>query len=287
VCSSDLEEFMVLANVAAAEFLEEHNIPTLFRVHDKPDFEKIEELRRTLTSLKIKYSGPLKNPGDFTVLLESLKDSNYKNIINELVLRCQSQAIYSPKNMGHFGLNLNHYCHFTSPIRRYPDLLVHRGILSILGYAQEGLSKENISEMAFLGTETSSKERRSESAERDAMDRYMTHYLAPRVGEYFKVYISGISKAGLFVSLPHIGASGLVPMNRLGNDYYIYRESPARLEGRRSRHKFSFGDILKVKLIDADIVKGRITFELEAADSRRGYLKKKKYSSEKRPHGAV
>ncbi|OFW69377.1 MAG: hypothetical protein A2621_00995 [Alphaproteobacteria bacterium RIFCSPHIGHO2_01_FULL_41_14] len=258
-----IEEFMILANVAAAEFLELNKMPTLYRVHDKPDSEKIEELRRTLAVLKTNYTGPLKNPGDFTVLLEMVRDTPYKNIINELVLRCQSQAVYSSENIGHFGLNLTHYSHFTSPIRRYPDLLVHRGILSLLGYEKDGLSKSNAQDMAFLGRETSHKERRAEGAERDAMDRYMTQYLAPRVGEYFKVYVSGISKAGLFVTLPDIGASGLVPMNRLGDDYYMYLERPTRLEGRRSRKKFSFGDLLKVKLLDADLVKGRLTFELE------------------------
>ena len=272
-----IEEFMVLANVSAAEFLEEHKVPTLYRIHAEPDIEKIEELRRTLTTLKIKYNGPLKRPGDFTGVLELVKDTPYKNIINELVLRCQSQAVYSPENIGHFGLNLTHYSHFTSPIRRYPDLLVHRGILSILGYKSDGLSQAEAEEMASLGRETSQKERRAEGAERDAMDRYMTHYLAPRLGEYFNVYVSGINKAGLFVTLPDIGASGLVPMNRLGDDYYMYREHPTRLEGRRSRKKFSFGDLLKVKLLEADLVKGRLTFELEAErKENRGYIKRKR-----------
>lgn len=272
-----IEEFMVLANVSAAEFLEEHKVPTLYRIHAEPDLEKIEELRRTLTTLKIQYNGPLKEPGDFTNLLEIVKETPYKNIINELVLRCQSQAVYSPHNIGHFGLNLTHYSHFTSPIRRYPDLLVHRGILSVLGYKKDGLSEVEAQEMESLGRETSQKERRAEGAERDAMDRYMTHYLAPRLGEYFDVYVSGINKAGLFVTLPDIGASGLVPMNRLGNDYYMYREHPTRLEGRRSRKKFSFGDLLKVKLLEADLVKGRLTFELEGEQKeKRGFTRRKK-----------
>jgi ribonuclease R len=272
-----IEEFMILANVAAAEFLEKNKMPTLYRVHDKPDLEKIQELRRTLASLKIKYSGPLQNPGDFSALLESVVDSPYKNVINELVLRCQSQAVYSPQNTGHFGLNLTHYSHFTSPIRRYPDLLVHRGILSLLGY-KDGLSEHSAQDMTFLGRDTSHKERRAEGAERDAMDRYMAQYLAPRVGEYFKVYVSGISKAGLFVTLPDIGASGLVPMNRLGNDFYIYREQPTRLEGRRTKHKFMFGDVLKVKLLDADLVKGRLSFELEPERRQNNHFKHKKKS---------
>lgn len=274
-----IEEFMILANVAAAEFLEKNKMPTLYRVHDKPDSEKVQELRRTLGALKIKYNGPLQNPGDFSALLESVGESPYKNVINELVLRCQSQAVYSPQNTGHFGLNLTHYSHFTSPIRRYPDLLVHRGILSLLGYKKDGLSERNAQDMTFLGRETSQKERRAEGAERDAMDRYMAQYLAPRVGEYFKVYVSGISKAGLFVTLPDIGASGLVPMNRLGNDFYIYREQPTRLEGRRSKLKFMFGDTLKVKLLDADLVKGRLTFELEAErkNNHSKHRKKKPY----------
>ncbi|UNM06646.1 MAG: RNB domain-containing ribonuclease [Holosporaceae bacterium] len=180
----------------------------------------------------------------------------------------KSQAVYTPANKeGHFGLNLTHYSHFTSPIRRYPDLLVHRGILSVLGF-EDGLSDQNREDMVLLGNDTSMKERRAEQAERDATDRFMTQYLTERVGEFFKVYVSGVNKAGLFVNVLDMGASGLIPMNRLGDDYYIYKENPGRLEGRRTQKRFFLGDRLKVKLIEADQTKGRLTFELESARSK-------------------
>lgn len=257
-----IEEFMVLANVAAAEFLETHDTPTLYRVHEKPDFEKIQELKRTLKTLKINWTGPLMTPGDFTKLLRFVDATPYKKIINEMVLRCQSQAVYTPQNKGHFGLNLTHYSHFTSPIRRYPDLLVHRGIVGILGYA-DGLSDAEKEDMTFLGNDTSTKERRAEGAERDATDRFMTQYLSERINEEFSVYVSGVNKAGLFVNIIGVGASGLIPMNQLGQDYYIFKENPSRLEGRRTHRRFFLGDRLKVKLIEADQVKGRLTFSLE------------------------
>ncbi len=265
-----IEEFMILANVAAAETLEKAHVPCLYRVHEKPDQEKVEELKRILGQLKIPFKGQLKTPQDFTNLLISVKESPHADIVGELVLRCQSQAVYSPDNIGHFGLNLKDYCHFTSPIRRYPDLLVHRGLLSILGYKQEGLPA-NIGKKEFeeLGKETSSTERRAVSAERDAMDRYMTHYLEPRKGEKFEACITGISRIGLFVTIRGIGATGLVPMGFLGNDYYIFLENPTRIQGRRTGKTFSFGDILEVYLLEADLTKGRLTFGLTAENAGR------------------
>ncbi len=266
-----IEEFMIAANVSAAETLEKAHVPCLFRVHEKPDQEKVEELKRILGQLKVPFKGQLKTPQDFTNLLTAVKDSPNGNIINELVLRCQSQAVYSPNNIGHFGLNLKDYCHFTSPIRRYPDLLVHRGLLSILGDKQEGLPA-SLKEKDFeeLGRETSSTERRAVSAERDAMDRYMTHYLAPRKGEKFEVCVTGISRIGLFVSIKGVGASGLVPMGFLGNDYYIFLENPTRVQGRRTGRTFAFGDVLEVYLLEADLTKGRLTFGLTANGGSRG-----------------
>lgn len=265
-----IEEFMIAANVAAAETLEKRHVPCLYRVHEKPDQEKVEELKRILGQLRVPFKGQLKTPQDFTNLLTSVKGSPNAEIINELVLRCQSQAVYSPHNIGHFGLNLTDYCHFTSPIRRYPDLLVHRGLLSILGDKQEGLSPSvRNKDFEELGRETSSTERRAVSAERDAMDRYMTHYLAPRKGEKFEVCVTGISRIGLFVNIKGIGASGLVPMGFLGNDYYIFLENPTRIQGRRTGKTFAFGDMLEVYLLEADLTKGRLTFGLSAEGGSR------------------
>ncbi len=281
-----IEEFMILANVAAAETLEKADMPCMYRIHDIPDFEKIEEVRRMLNHLKIAYRGPLKTPQDLTALLGSVKDTPHQSIVNELVLRSQSQALYRPKNIGHFGLNLEHYAHFTSPIRRYADILVHRGLLSIMGYKEDALPEGDAKNFEEYGAHISIAERRAQGAEREAMDRYMTHYLAGRQGETFEVYISGITKAGLFVNIPHMGASGLVPMRLMSDDYYIYKELPTRLEGRRTRRVFSFGDPMTVKLLEADTTKGRLTFEPilgpQANSPLKKYGKKPGFSKKKR-----
>ena len=256
-----IEEFMVLANVAAAETLEKAGVPCMYRIHDAPDLEKIEDLRRLLSHLKIPYRGPLKTPRDLTSLLESVRGTPHQSIVNELVLRSQSQALYRPDNIGHFGLHLEHYAHFTSPIRRYADILVHRAILKTLGNHEDGLPDGDGKNFDDYGSHISMAERRAQGAEREAMDRYMTHFLAKRQGESFEVYVTGITKAGLFVNIPNLGASGLVPMRLMTDDYYIYREHPTRLEGRRTRRVVSFGDFLMVRLLEADTIKGRLTFE--------------------------
>jgi len=273
-----IEEFMILANVAAAETLEKAKMPCMYRIHDVPDLEKIEEVRRLLSHLKINYRGPLKTPQDLTALLMSVKGTPHQSIVNELVLRSQSQAVYSPNNIGHFGLNLEHYAHFTSPIRRYADVLIHRSLLAVLGYKEDGLPEGDGRNFEDYGAHISMAERRAQGAEREAMDRYMTHYLQGRVGEIFEVYVTGITKAGLFVNIAHLGASGLVPMRLMGDDYYVYKEYPTRLEGRRTRRVFSFGDPMRVKLLEADTTKGRLTFEplLDRVQDRAKSLKEDK-----------
>ncbi len=256
-----IEEFMVLANVAAAEELESHKQLCMYRIHNSPDQEKVEEIRKLLTRLKIKYEGSLKASKDFTTLIKQVHDTPYKNIVSELILRSQSQAVYSSDNIGHFGLNLEHYAHFTSPIRRYSDLMVHRGLLKTLNIsegAQPSISKDDFQEIAGRISVT---ERRSVGAEREAMDRYMTQFLSNREGDEFDVYVTGISKAGLFVTIPEFNASGLVPARLLSDDYYILKDHPTRLEGRRTKRKFSFGDNMRVFLASADLTKGRLTFE--------------------------
>lgn len=256
-----IEEFMVLANVAAAEALEKAKLPCMYRVHDAPNPEKLQELQHVLKRLKIAHEGPLETPQDLTRLLVSVKDTPHQTIVNELVLRSQSQALYQPKNLGHFGLNLSHYAHFTSPIRRYADILVHRALLRTLGYEEDALPSKDGYNFEEYGGHISTLERRAQSAERDAMDRYMTHYLSGREGEAFDVYVTGVTKAGLFVTIPNLNASGLVPLRLMDDDYYIYRENPTRLEGRRCKRKFGFGDFLKVRLLEADLTKGRLSFE--------------------------
>ena len=259
-----IEEFMILANVAAAETLSAAKVPCMYRVHDLPQDEKVQELMRLLKLTGVKFTGVLVKPQDFSRLLQTVKGQPYEAIVNELVLRCQSQAIYTPENVGHFGLSLTNYAHFTSPIRRYADLLVHRGLLRTLGHTGDDvLPQVDDNTFAEWGEHISVAERRAASAERDSKDRYMTAYLEPKIGESFEVYVTGVTHSGLFVTLPNLGASGLVPMNTLGNDYFVYREHPTRLEGRRSRVVFGYGDHLTVTLQDADVLKGRMTFALK------------------------
>lgn len=259
-----IEEFMILANVAAAETLEAAKISCMYRVHDLPQDEKVQELVRLLKLTGVKFTGVLVKPQDFSRLLQTVQGQPYEAIVNELVLRCQSQAIYTPENIGHFGLSLTHYAHFTSPIRRYADLLVHRGLLRTLGHiGDDALPQVSEGTFAEWGEHISIAERRAASAERDSKDRYMTAYLEPKIGETFEVYVTGVTHSGLFVTIPDLGASGLVPMNTLGNDYFIFREHPTRLEGRRTRVVFGYGDHLTVTLRDADLLKGRMTFALK------------------------
>lgn len=256
-----IEEFMVLANVAAAEQLETNKQLCMYRIHDKPDPEKVEEIRKLLTRLKVKHEGALKASQDFTQLIKEVHDTPYRDIVNELILRSQSQAVYSADNIGHFGLNLDHYAHFTSPIRRYSDLMVHRALLKTIGISEGALPKISKDDFQEIARHISGTERRSVGAERDAMDRYMTQFLSNREGDEFDVYVTGISKAGLFVTIPEFNASGLVPARKLTDDYYILKDHPTRLEGRRTKRKFSFGDPMRVVLDSADLTKGRLTFE--------------------------
>lgn len=259
-----IEEFMILANVAAAETLSAAKIPCMYRVHDLPQDEKVQELTRLLKLTGVKFTGVLVKPQDFSRLLQTVQGQPYDAIVNELVLRCQSQAVYTPENIGHFGLSLKNYAHFTSPIRRYADLLVHRGLLRTLGHVGDDvLPQVDENTFAEWGEHISVAERRAASAERDSKDRYMTMYLEPKLDETFEVYVTGVTHSGLFVTIPGLGASGLVPINTLGNDYFIYREHPTRLEGRRTRVVFGYGDHLTVTLREADLIKGRLSFALK------------------------
>jgi ribonuclease R len=278
-----IEEFMVAANVSAAQALATAALPCMYRIHDSPSFEKVNDLKQLLKSFNVDFKGTLETPSDFNKLLAKVEGEPYAPLFHELILRSQSQAVYSPNNIGHFGLNLQQYCHFTSPIRRYADLLVHRALLVMLGQPDEGLPSFAKTHFEEWGREISMLERRSVSAERDAQDRYLTLYLSKRVGESFETYVSGISRAGLFVTIQGLSISGLVPMEALTDDFYIQKESPARLVGRSKGRVYAFGDSLKVILKAADITKGRLTFGLQESQeidfSSEGKLKKRPWFS--------
>jgi len=195
-------------------------------------------------------------------VLRHAKDTPYAAMVNQLVLRSQSQAVYSPENLGHFGLALRRYAHFTSPIRRYSDTLVHRALIAGLKLGEGGLPPVDPQEFAELGTHISDTERRAAAAERDALSRYAALFLADRVGAVFEGRVNGVTRAGLFVTLDETGADGLIPMRGLGDDFYVHDEAHHRLVGRRSGQSFSLGDHLRVKLAEANAVTGSLLFSL-------------------------
>ena len=258
-----VEEFMIAANVAAAETLEAKRLPCMYRVHPPPDPVKVEALREFAASLGLSLArGQVIRPAVFARLLEQARDTPYAAMINELVLRSQSQAVYSPENVGHFGLALRRYCHFTSPIRRYADLLVHRALIAAHGFGDDGLAREDGAGFARVGEHISGTERRAAAAERDAVDRYIAAFLAERVGEVFVGAITGVTRFGLFVALSESGGSGIVPISSLPSDYYDHDERRHCLVGRRWGRVYSLGETVAVRLAEASPVTGGLVLQL-------------------------
>ncbi|MFO1075069.1 MAG: ribonuclease R [Geminicoccaceae bacterium] len=259
-----IEEFMIAANVAAARELAEHQQPCLYRVHDKPDAMKLTALAEFLEHLGVPWSRTAKQPGDFTRLLQNLAEHELKEMVSTFVLRAQAQAVYSPKNIGHFGLNLKRYAHFTSPIRRYSDLVVHRALIRHLGLGTDGLAPgTDEAQLASLGEHLSKTERRAMEAERRAFERLVAQFLAERVGAVFKAQVTSVVYFGLFVTLEGIGAEGLVPVSTLGDDAYLLDERHQALVGQRGGECFALGDRLTVELVEADPIQGMLQFRLE------------------------
>ncbi len=257
-----IEEFMIAANVAAAEALEKKHQPCMYRVHDAPDPARIEALRQFLEGLDMKLArGQVVRPKHFTRLLELARNTPYAATIHTLVLRSQSQAVYAPDNLGHFGLALARYAHFTSPIRRYSDLLVHRALISGYGFGEDGLAPATTGQFESIGQHISATERRAAAAEREAIDRYVAHFMAERVGEIFPGRISGVAKFGLFVTLHETGADGLLPIGLLPNDFYDHDDRRHALVGRRWGRVFELGAPVTVKLAAATPLTGGLTFE--------------------------
>ena len=258
-----IEEFMIAANVAAAETLERSGYPCLYRVHDKPDAARVEALRTFLRELEIPVSsGQLAQPKHFTQLLERVADTPFATMINELVLRSQAQAVYSEENRGHFGLGLKRYAHFTSPIRRYSDLLVHRSLIAALRLGDGALRPDDGARFAEAGEHLSMTERRAAAAERDALDRFVAGFLSERVGEQLAGRIVGVTRFGLFVKLEDTGADGLVPISSLPDDYYDHDEKLHALRGRRRGRVYRLGDEVEVRLAAADRITGGIVLDL-------------------------
>jgi ribonuclease R len=260
-----IEEFMILANVAAAETCERARVPLIYRVHDEPTPEKLNALREFLMTLDISLpKGGALRPDAFNRILQRVKGRDMERLVNEVVLRSQAQAEYSAENYGHFGLNLRRYAHFTSPIRRYADLIVHRALIRTLKLGADGLSDDTdrrvLSEVA---ANISATERRAMKAERETADRLIAHFLVDRVGATFDGHISGVTRAGLFVELDETGADGLVPARHIGEEYFRYDEAGRAFVGGST--KYRLGDPVTVELVEAAPVAGALRFKLVRA----------------------
>lgn len=258
-----IEEFMIAANVAAAEHLAQRDLACMYRVHEPPAADGLEALRSALHDLGVPLPASGLRPADLNRILNQTAGLPQGRTIHELILRAQSQAAYSPENRGHFGLALPRYAHFTSPIRRYADLLVHRAIVGgMSGGSRGGLPSGAEGAMHNWGERISSAERRAMTAERDAADRYMAEFMKDRIGAAFDATVSGIARAGLFVTLLETGASGLIPMSLLPDTSFRPAGRRRRAGGPQDRIKVQIGDPVRVRLRDAVPVTGGLLFDL-------------------------
>ncbi|WP_022729512.1 ribonuclease R [Fodinicurvata sediminis] len=276
-----IEEFMIAANVAAAQELEKRNQPCMYRVHDEPDKAKVEDLSEVLSTMDLKLApGQVLEPKIFTRILDKVSGTPESALVSELILRAQSQAMYSPENIGHFGLALPRYAHFTSPIRRYADLLVHRALIRGLKLGEDGLPKEDEARFSEIAEHISGTERRAAAAERDAADRLTASFLKGRVGEVFEGRISGVTRFGLFVKLRDSGADGLVPISSLPSDYYFHDETHHCLTGRQHGRTYRQGDDVQVLLSEAEPLTGGLILQILEGEESSNRL-----SSAKKPAG--
>ncbi len=263
-----IEDFMLLANEAVAEELSglgkrHNNNPSVYRVHDHPNAEKIIDLSAFLKvlgyNLKHEASGKVKGT-DLNALMQSVKDKPEEYLIKMAVLRSMSKAIYTTKNIGHYGLAFEFYTHFTSPIRRYPDILVHRMLKHYV--SNKELPQAQMDEFEALSIRSSEREVSAAEAERDSIKMKQVEFLMGRIGEVFEGVISGVTERGLYVELKETRADGMVRVNAIGNDYFIYDEKRYRLVGERTKKEYRLGDPIKVRLIAARVMERELDFEL-------------------------
>jgi len=263
-----IEEFMVLANVAAAESLEKARMPLIYRVHEHPSKEKLFSFSDYLRTINLPFAkGQVVKPGVFNRILANAKGGPHEAVMNDVVLRTQAQAVYQPDNFGHFGLNLQRYAHFTSPIRRYADLVVHRALIRGLKLGADGLNDKEIGRLGETAQHISMTERRAMAAERDSTDRYVAAYMQDRIGATFDARITGVTKFGLFVRLAETGAEGLLPARALGFEYFRHDEKKHAMIGDRTGTVYKLGDIVSVKLAEAAPLTGGMRFDLAESNS--------------------
>ena len=269
-----IEDYMIAANVAAAKALEAKKAPVMYRVHEAPSREKLVALKDYLDTFGIPLAlGQVIRPQTFNRVIERVGDADFRPQVMEQVLRSQTQAYYAPVNQGHFGLSLGSYAHFTSPIRRCADLVVHRALVAAydLGEGGERLPDD---EMERLGTSISQFERRAMEAERDTIDRYVAAYLSERVGEEVEVRITGVQNYGFFATVEGIGGDGLMPVRDLGGEYFRYDEAARTLTGEDSGEEYGLGRVLRLRLAEANPVSGALRFELPRGASTSGEAKR-------------
>ncbi len=266
-----VEDFMIAANVAAAKALESKVSPVVYRIHEPPGREKLVAFKDYLASFDRNFAlGQVITPSLFNRMLKDVSEQAEKALIMEAVLRSQTQAYYGPKNAGHFGLALGSYAHFTSPIRRYADLLVHRALVDSFALEQpapkaklpavSGLSDRDRDDLGKISEAISAAERRAMEAERETIDRYVAAWLSSRVGETFECRITGVQRFGIFATIISLGGDGLVPVSTLGGEYFTYDEGAQVLTGDRSGTRYAMGDILTLRLAEANPLTGALKF---------------------------
>jgi len=254
-----IEESMLAANVCAADFLQRHKKEALFRVHERPPKDKLTALRQFLSELGLDLPGQEEPTAkDFSKLMMQIQDREDRHIIETVMLRSLSQAQYNPENHGHFGLAYPAYLHFTSPIRRYPDLVVHRAIGEVL----DKKSKKGDLSFEKVGRHCSETERRSDDATRDAVLSLKCHYMQDKVGQSFRGIISGVASFGLFIELKDIYVEGLVHVTALGKEYFYYDPAHHRMVGEVTRSVYRLGDSVEVKVMRVDVEAKKIDLEL-------------------------
>ncbi|MFG6282479.1 ribonuclease R [Sphingomonas sp. S6] len=258
-----IEDYMIAANVAAAKALEAKKAPVMYRVHEPPSREKLVALKDYLETFDVPFAlGQVIRPATFNHILERIGDADFRPQVMEQVLRTQTQAYYAPANQGHFGLSLGSYAHFTSPIRRYADLVVHRALVAAYGLGEGGLTKADAEAMEQIGTTISALERRAMEAERDTIDRYVAAFLSEKVGETVSARITGVQNYGFFATVEGIGGDGLMSVRDLGGEYFRFDEAARTLIGEDSGEEYALGQRLELRLAEANPVSGALRFEL-------------------------
>ena len=258
-----IEEFMIQANVAAAETVEQAHLPLIYRIHDQPSDDKREALADYLQQMGYSLpKGQVLRPKNLNQILQKARERDEDHIVSQVVLRAQSQAVYDTKNIGHFGLNLPRYAHFTSPIRRYADLTVHRALVAARNLGSGGQSEREVSQLQNIAEAISDLERQSMAAERESVDRFLAAFLSDKIGAHFQGRIAGVTSAGLFVQLDKTGADGFVPVRSLGSEYFSYEERHHRLIGQTSGGIYHLGQKVEVELLEVKPLQGGLTFAL-------------------------